>query len=185
MDAIGSKSMSRLSWLEKQYWTRLGKPVEERELFAQLIQRPIASLLEVGIGNGSRMQRIAKLVTLAEGVASLRYVGTDEFESATDRGHHLSLKQAHRLASQLGFKATLIPGDVESAIPRVAHKLGSSDLIIIDGGLDSQQPSNGFLASWLNRIAHRDSIVLAAAAPGGTLRVVDVRRLELPNKLAA
>lgn len=177
--------MSRPSWLQRLYWTRFAKPVEDRHLFKQILDRPLSSLLEVGVRDGARMRRIAKLVHLPAGCEALRYIGTDEFESAKDGARHLSLKQAHQLASQLGFKASLIPGDIPAAIPRVAHKLGTSDLIVVDGGLNPRQPVSGFLGSWLNRLAHRDSVVLACEQTGGTLEVVDLQHLELSARAAA
>lgn len=177
--------MSRPNWLQKIYWSRFAKPIEDRELFKQLISRPIASVLEVGIGAGERMQRIAKLVQFSGHAETLRYIGTDEFESARDGQRHLSLKQAHQLAMQLGFKASLIPGDVNSAIPRVAHKLGASDLVILEGGLDPANPLASNLGGWLNRIAHSGSIVLACKEPGTALEIVDLHQIELPSRLAA
>ena len=164
--------MSRLTWIQRVYWTRFSKPISDRELVRQLVANPIASLLEIGIGRGQRMQRIAQLVTLTADTERLRYIGVDEFEAAQNSHQHLSLKTAHQLASQVGFKVSLIPGDLKSAMPRVAHKFGPSDLIVIDGGLDPVQPNSSLIAPWLNRIAHDQSIVLACAQPGETLRLV-------------
>lgn len=177
--------MSRPSWLQKIYWTRFAKPVEDRELFKQLLSHPISSILEIGVGDGARMRRLAKLVQRTLDCEALRYIGTDEFESSKDGQRHLSLKQAHQLAAHLGFKASLIPGDVNSAIPRVAHKLGVSDMIIIDGGLDPVQPLANFLGSWLNRLAHQDTIILACQERGGPLLLVDRQLLDLPKRIAA
>lgn len=177
--------MSRPTWLQKIYWTRFAKPIEERELFKQLVSHPISSILEIGVGDGQRMRRISKLVQPAAGCEMVRYIGTDEFESARDGKRHLSLKQAHQLAGQLGFKASLIPGDVNSAVPRVAHKLGASDMLVIDGGIDPAAPLVSQLGSWLNRLAHSRSIVLACQQPGSELQVVDLSQLELPVRIAA
>lgn len=162
--------MSRLTWFQRVYWTRFSKPVTDRELVRQLIDKPIASLLEIGVGRGERMQRIAQLVTLTEGTERLRYIGVDEFEAAKDTAAHLTLKAAHQVASQVGFKASLIPGDLKSALPRVAHKFGASDLIVIDGGLDPAQPHQSAITPWLNRIAHDNTIIFACAEPGQTLQ---------------
>ena len=161
--------MSRLTWVQRVYWTRFSKPVSERELVRQLIDKPIASLLEIGVGHGERLQRIAQLVMLTPDTERLRYIGVDEFEAANDAASHLTLKAAHQLAAQAGFKASLIPGDVKSAMPRVAHKFGPSDLIVIDGGLDPAQPHSSPIAPWLNRIAHENSIILTCATPGQPL----------------
>ena len=143
----------------------------DRELVRQLIDKPIASLLEIGIGRGERMHRIAQLVTLTADTERLRYIGVDEFEAAKS-GPHLTLKTAHQVASQVGFKASLIPGDLKSAMPRVAHKFGASDFIVIDGGLDPAQPQASPITPWLNRIAHDNSIILACAQQGQPLTLV-------------
>ena len=177
--------MSRLTWVQRVYWTRFSKPVSERELVRQLIDKPIASLLEIGVGRGERMQRIAQLVTLVEGVDRLRYIGVDEFEAASDRGSHLTLKAAHQLAAQAGFKASLIPGDIKSAMPRVAHKFGPSDLIVIDGGLDPAAPNTSAITPWLNRIAHENTIVLACATPGQPLVLLPRDLVTSTQRIAA
>jgi len=164
--------MSRLTWIQRVYWTRFSKPISDRELVRQLIDKPISSLLEIGVGLGERMHRIEQLVTLTAGTERMRYIGVDEFEASKDRSLHLTLKTAHQIASQVGFKASLIPGDIKSALPRVAHKFGASDLIVIDGGLDPDQPHASPITPWLNRIAHDNSIILACAQPGQTLTLV-------------
>ena len=166
--------MSRLSWLQKLYWTRFSKPCEERELFRHLLAHPTGSLLEIGIGCGARMQRIAKLVRLPEGVDQLRYIGIDEFESASDGGTHLRLKEAHQLATLLGFKASLIPGDHASAIPRVAHKMSACDVIVVNGGLDPNLPTAGLIGAWLNRLSHEQSVVFGCLHPGTKLQRIDL-----------
>lgn len=181
----GINAMSRPTWLQKIYWTRFAKPIEERELFKQLVSHRISSILEIGIQDGQRMQRLAKLAQPVEGCEQIRYVGTDEFESAQDGQPHLTLKQAHRLAGQIGFKASLIPGDMNAAVPRVAHKLGASDLLIIDGGLNPTAPMTSPLGAWLNRLAHSNSIILACETRGQTLQLVDMAQLELPTRVAA
>jgi hypothetical protein len=177
--------MSRLSWLQKIYWTRFSKPVEERSLVRFLIDNPISSILEIGIGNGTRLQRISKLVNPSVGCAQVRYIGVDEFEGSPASREHLTLKQTHQLANQLGFKASLIPGIPAQAIARVAHKFGASDLIIIDGGIDLASPTSGVIGSWLNRLAHSTSTVLACNQPGQTLMIVNRDSLELPLVKAA
>jgi hypothetical protein len=169
--------MSRLNWFQRFYWQRLAKPVAERELFRHLLSRPFSSVLEIGVGDGSRMQRLAQLIQVSQGTEQLRYVGVDAFESASDGRPHLTLKQAHKLATQLGFRATFIPGDVASAVPRVASKIGASELVIIDGGLDPAQPASGPVGKWLQHITSENSLVLATATAGGPLGMVDAPKL--------
>ncbi len=176
--------MSRQSWWQKIYWTRFSKPVEERVLANFLVNHSIQSVLEVGVGDGSRLRRIAKLVNATNTSEPVRYIGVDEFESAKDPSH-LTLKQAHQLATQLGFKASLIPGTPQAALPRVAHKFGPSDLVIVNGGIELHQPAMGTIGSWLDRLAHNRSTVIASGNSGGALVAVDARKLSLPLTKAA
>lgn len=177
--------MSRLTWIQRIYWTRFSKPLSDRALVRHLIENPIASVLEIGIGRGERMRRISQLATLTADCERLRYIGVDEFEAAKDDRPHLNLKTAHQLASQVGFKASLIPGDIPSAMPRVAYKFGPSDLIVIDGGLDPIQPHASPISTWLNRIAHEKSTILACAQPGQKLTPVNPEAMSQFSRAAA
>lgn len=85
------------------------KPLSERELVRHLIATPISSLLEVGVGDGSRLKRLVQIVQLSTGTERLRYVGIDEFEAAKDGLHHLSLKTAHQLAAESELQGYAYP----------------------------------------------------------------------------
>lgn len=161
--------MSRLNWFQRFYWQKLAKPVSDRELFRALLTQPISSVLEISVGDGARMKRIVQLAELSPGTEQLRYVGVDGFESAQDGGIHLTLKQAHQQAASLGLRANLIPGDLKSAMPRVAHKIGASDLVIIDGDFDPQSPLSGPIGQWLFHITHAQTLMLATPVKGGNL----------------
>ena len=177
--------MSRLSWFQKIYWTRFSKPVQERSLVRYLIEHKVASILEIGIGDGARLARIAKLAQVSAGTEQLRYIGIDEFEGSPAGRAHMTLKQAHQRATHLGFKASLIPGSPSQAVTRVAHKFGATDLLVIDGGIDPANPTAGPIGSWLNRLAHSTSTVIACQEPGQPFVVIDRNRLELPLVKAA
>ncbi len=177
--------MSRLTWIQRVYWTRFSKPVAERELVRHILSNPIASLLEVGIGDGSRLRRLSQIIQLAPNADKLRYVGVDEFEASATGRPHMSLKSAHQLASQLDYKATLIPGQIANAITRVAHKIGVSDLIIIDGGMDPIQPQNSPIYDWFNRIAHEGTTVFACAKPGQPMQIVKHNSTTKVHRVAA
>lgn len=160
-----------MSWLQKIYWTHFGQPATERALFSALLARPFDSVLEIGVGTGARMRRIAKLIQ--QSGDQIRYIGTDPFESASDGQSHISLKAAHQLAGQLGFRASLLPGEPAGALPRVAHKFGPSQLVIIDGGIDPAAPTAGPIGGWLDRIADENSTILACQESGEPLVLID------------
>ena len=53
--------MAQLSWLERLYWKYLSKPVSQRALFLHVLDNPLTSILEIGMGSG---QRIAQLLAI-------------------------------------------------------------------------------------------------------------------------
>jgi hypothetical protein len=184
MDARGTL-MNRHSWLSRTYWAHFAKPATDRELFRFLANTPIGSIVEFGVGKCQRLRRIARVVQLTDGVEKLRYVGTDEFEAAADPSDHVSLKKAHQIAGSLDFKVTLMPGDAASAAPRVAHKVGLSDVVIVNGGMNPADPLGSSLGPWLSRLTHENSRVFACEQPGETLELVNPNLLTLVERHAA
>jgi hypothetical protein len=159
--------MSRMSWLQRLYWRFLAKPATCRDLFLFVGEQPIHSILEVGMGDGSRIKALMSLLRPAGGVDRLRYASLDPFES--EGGSRLTLKEAHRLLNELGVKAHLIPGDPLNGILRVAHTVLPSDLIIIDGHWGDGSEQAKVLEQWLPRLCHSQSGVFASTQEGGRL----------------
>jgi hypothetical protein len=153
--------MARLSWLQKLYWRHLSKPVAYRALYDFLIQHPIASILEIGIGDAQRLQQVLSLVTVPPNVAQLRYVGVDLFESGNPSDGHKRLKDVHRMLAEKNIKAHLIPGDAASSLARVVHTVLPSDLLIIDNGWQEDSSNGAALAQWLPRLTHAQSTIFA------------------------
>jgi hypothetical protein len=166
--------MARLSWIQRLYWRYLSKPACERTLFLYVLENPIASILEIGIGAGDRARRLIPLCTKASDVSYIRYAGVDRFESAPAGTPHLNLKQAHRMLAELGVKAHLIPGETKSALTRVAHSVLPSDLIIIDGEWNLQSESGEAIRDWLPRLCHGNSVIFATSVQGGVLESIPV-----------
>lgn len=161
--------MARLSWLQRLYWRYLSKPASERDLFLHVLETPISSILEIGIGSGERAKRLLPLCTKAEGVTQIRYAGVDPFESAPAGQPHLHLKQAHRMLAELGVKAHLIPGDPQFAISRVANTVLPSDLVIIDGSFGCDTDTGKTIETWLPRLCHSNTTIFACDKQGGSL----------------
>ena len=164
--------MARLSWIQRLYWRYFSKPVSQRELIQHVIENPLASLLEIGIGSGDRIKQVLRLCTLADGATQIRYVGVDAFESAEPGVPHINLKAAHRMLAEFGIKAHLIPGDPTNALARVAHTVLPSDLIIIDGSWGEDSLQGRAIADWLPRLCHSKSAIFAASEKGGMLQRV-------------
>ena len=171
--------MPQLSWVQRLYWRYFSKPATERGLFLYLIENPIASVLEIGIGSGERIRQVLPLCILPNGVTQIRYVGVDPFESASPGVPHLNLKAAHKMLAEFGVKAHLIPGEPTNALARVAHTVLPSDLIIIDGGFGVESSQGRAINDWLPRLCHSKSTIFATAVQGGMLQ-----RVELPATAA-
>ncbi len=153
--------MARLSWLQRFYWRHLSKPVTNRALYQYVIEHPIGSILELGIGDGQRLKQVLALHTVRPDVAQLRYAGVDLFESGNPSEGHLRLKDVHRILAERNIKAHLIPGDSASSLARVSHTVLPSDLLIIDCGWKENSANGAALAQWLPRLAHETSAVFA------------------------
>ena len=164
--------MPQLSWVQRLYWRYFSKPATERALFLHVIENPITSVLEIGIGTGERIKQVLPLCTLPDGVKQIRYVGVDPFESASPGVPHLNLKTAHKMLAEFGVKAHLIPGEPTNALARVAHSVLPSDLIIIDGGWGVESSQGRAIIDWLPRLCHSKSTIFATAVQGGLLQQV-------------
>jgi hypothetical protein len=167
--------MARLSWTQRLYWRYFSKPVSQRALFLHAIEHPIGSILEIGIGSGERIKQVLSLCTKPDGVSQIRYAGVDPFESAGADVPHMNLKTAHRMLSEYGVKAHLIPGDPVHALARVAHTVLPSDLVIVDGGWGAETAQGKAIADWLPRLCHAQSTIFATSQQGGNLE-----RMPLP-----
>lgn len=164
--------MARLSWIRRLYWRYLSKPACERALFMHVLENPVGSILEIGIGAGERAKRLIPLCSKTAGVSHIRYAGVDRFESAPAGTPHLNLKQAHRMLAELGVKAHLIPGETKSALSRVAHSVLPSDLVIIDGDWNTDSESGAAIQIWLPRVCHGSSKIFATSVQGGVLESI-------------
>ena len=163
--------MARLSWTQRLYWRYFAKPVAERSLSMFVLENPIQSILEIGIGSGDRIKRILALIKQTNAAQPIRYAGVDPFESAGDNVAHVSLKNAHRMLAEFGLKAHLIPGEPVSALTRVVHTVLPSDLIIIDGRWNSDTVNQQAIEKWLPRICHANSTIFAAPQSGGLFQI--------------
>ncbi len=159
--------MARLSWTQRLYWRYFAKPASERVLSMFVLEHPIQSVLEIGIGNGDRIKRILKMCQSASATQPIRYAGVDPFESAGEGVPHVSLKNAHRMLSEFGVKAHLIPGEPTSALTRVAHTILPSDLVIVDGRWHADEANRQAIEKWMPRLCHAGSTIFAANSVGG------------------
>jgi len=145
---ISSFQFFKMTWLDK--------PVADRAVYKLIKQQQIRSIVEVGLGDGTRCE---KLIAVAQKFSDekVRYTGVDLFD-ARESSTPLKLIDMHRQLKSIDAKTQLVPGDLGSALPRIANSHLRTDLILISAGFDREQFS--MVKSFLPRMLHASSLVL-------------------------
>ncbi|MBD54076.1 MAG: hypothetical protein CMM05_03225 [Rhodopirellula sp.] len=126
----------------------------------------VHSVLEVGVGDGS--QAIAVMETLSRQSDSIRYYAVDEFEMAGG----VNLKQFHQRLRNHNLHPQLFPGPVDRGLTKIAHTIGSVDLILVANAsaIDNNPAVTGMLA----RISHEGTGVLVSRNDTWSLMEVSI-----------
>lgn len=123
-------------------------------LCKQLKMLSVHSVLEIGVGDGS--QAIAVMETLSRRSDSIRYYAIDGFEM----NGGVNLKQFHQTLRNHNIHPQLFPGTVDRGLMKIAHTIGSVDLILVaDGSVIDTNPASTEIIS---RISHEETSVLVA-----------------------
>jgi len=132
-------------------------------LCKQLRTAQVDSVLEIGVGDGS--QAIAVMETLSRQSDSVRYYAIDEFEMSGG----VNLKQFHQSLRNHDIRPQLFPGSVERGLMKIAHTIGSVDLILLsDASVIDDNPSGSDMVA---RISHEGTKVLVARNETWTVEV--------------
>jgi hypothetical protein len=143
--------------LRYYYLTWFSQPAADRPLYQVVAKRPIRSIVEVGIGQGVRTQRLLEMALKPQhAVVPLRYTGVDLFEARQDDSG-LTLKQAYAQLKTDHVKLQLVPGDPLMALSRMANCLAETDLLII--GLDQAGEALDQAWRFVPRMLHEGSLV--------------------------
>lgn len=111
------------------------------------------SILEISVEDGSRA--LAVLEAIEKNNQNVRYVAIDQFEMA---GGPVTLKQFHQTLRSKGFRPQLYPDTIERGLIRVAHTIGTVDLVLIAAEREAWQTPN--LLPLLSRVTHHGSLIL-------------------------
>lgn len=150
--------MSLIERLKVFYLLHLSQPRSDRELFRLAITGGISSILEVGIRNGARAQRLVHLAAkTATAGQKLRFTAIDWFDERPREQTPLTLKDAYRLFQGSPARFQFLPGDPASVFSQNANRLGPFDLVILSAVI----PAETLLKLWfyLPRMLKSDSIV--------------------------
>ncbi len=172
MKPISAFRFFKMTWLDK--------PVADRAVYKLIKQRQIRSIVEVGLGDGSRCE---KLIAVAKAFSEdkVRYTGVDLFDARepADDLEPLKLIEMHRRLKGVDAKTQLVPGDIGSALPRIANSHLRTDLILISAGYEREQLS--MVKSFLPRMLHPSSLVLIQSKQNGEFKKLS--RLEIEKSV--
>ncbi len=173
---LSAGALIRSTWL-----LYFSQPANDRALYKAVKGRTIRSVLEFGIGDGTRTKNLIEVISWEQANLPLRYTGIDLFEGRPKGQKGLTLKQAFAEIRAPEVKVQLIPGLPYDALLRCASTLSETDLII----LAADQRPEDFEKAWkfIARTVHDKTLILREqpAGPGKTvfqtLPVGEVHRL--------
>lgn len=140
------------------YWylAYVSGPAADRPIYREIACGQIRSIVELGVGDAVRTQRMLEVALRHHPASELRYAGIDLFE-ARESGPKLKLKEVHKLLSEQKITTRLVPGDPLNALLRVANALPGTDLVVI--GADQSRESLAEAWRFLPRMLHAKSLV--------------------------
>ncbi|WP_250929230.1 hypothetical protein [Aporhodopirellula aestuarii] len=131
-------------------------------------KRP-SSILEIGVGDGSRMPAILSMLDesgIQPGV--IKAIVIDEFELG---GGTLAMRDYHRQLAGLTIRPVIFPEPVGRGLVNVAHRFGAMDLILIDSAVDATNAAE--LATFLGKVTRATTSVLTNTSGRWAIRHTD------------
>lgn len=155
--------MKPISAFQYFTWSQFSKPANDRIALRAIKKNKFRSLVEVGLGEGVRCERMIRVAQKYSGASTVRYTGVDLFEARESSDKQLKLIEMHRQLNGLGAKAQLVPGDFGNAIQRIANSHLRTDLVVVQCDQDGDvfdQPDFANAWKFLPRMLHASSIVM-------------------------
>ena len=155
------------------------QPVCDRAIYKLIKKHRFRSLIELGMEDGMRSQWMILVAAKYGASKNVRFTGVDQFDGRAKGQEKLHLIDVHRKLQSTNAKTQLVPGDLQSAVSRIANSHVRTDLIVISSGFDQAELE----ASWFYfpRMLHSRSLVLIQHEAGGAFTTMN--RLEI-EKLA-
>ncbi len=171
------------------HWTTLAKPACDRAIYRKIKKLRARSIVEIGLGDGVRAERIVQVAQKFGAGQTVKYTGIDLFDGRPAEQSPLKLIEMHKRLSAVGVKPQLVPGDLASAVRRIANSHTRTDLMIISAGHESADLD----ASWffVPRMLCAGSFLLLQDETDGPFKSMsrlDIERLaeqQTPHREAA
>jgi hypothetical protein len=148
--------VSDISLFKFAQLTLLSRPAKNRLVYRTMIRQRSRSIVEIGVGDGQRAQRMLELARTMHDQQAVRYAGIDLFEASPSAS--LQLKHAYQRLVATGASVTLAPGDPYPALSRVANTLGNTDLVVVSFPADDPLLADAWF--YVPRMLHPQSVVL-------------------------
>ncbi|EGF25993.1 hypothetical protein [Rhodopirellula baltica] len=126
---------------------------EHDALVKRLTKLQPSSILEIGVGDGSRTPAVVH--ALAETNPALKYAVIDQFEMV---GGTVKLRDFHGQLAGLAIRPSIVPETAARGVVTVLHRLGMMDAIILDPSLDAETLAE--LDSVLSKVSYADTMIL-------------------------
>jgi hypothetical protein len=149
-------------------------------LYRALAKSRASRIIELGVGMGSRAQRLVEVARRYAKQTPVQYTGVDLFEARPAISPGMTLKRAHRVLRATGAQVRLIPGDPLTALARAANSLANTDFVVIAADQDCNSVTQAMF--YLPRMIHADSQVFVEEPISGTT-ATQFRRL-LPLEIS-
>ena len=167
--------MKPLSSLGYFNLTMLAKPACDRQIFKVIRKNKFRSIVEVGMGDGTRVEKMIRVARKFAISPSLRYTGVDSFD-ARATGDPLPLIKMHRKLNFQDVKTQLVPGNLASAIARIANSHVRTDLIVISSGYSESDLESSWF--YMPRMLHSSSLVLVQSRENGEFKSLNRLQIE-------
>ena len=166
------KTLSAFRYLQ---WSMFSKPVCDRSIFKLIKRNKVRSMVEIGLQDGQRCQRMIQVAQKFGAGNLVKYTGIDLFDGRDAEAAPLKLIQVHKQLSALGVKPQLVPGDLAYAIRKIANSHTRTDLVVLSAGFDEAAME----ANWqfIPRMLHAGSAFMIQREKSGSFS--HLSRLEI------
>jgi hypothetical protein len=149
--------MTQIGKLQYCLLAYFSRPAADRAIYRAIRKRPVRNIIEFGVGNARRTERMITLAASARPHQPIEYTGIDLFEARPADEPQIPLKRAFMLLRKLNAQVKLSPGDPFTALARIAHSIADADLVVVAADQDASAMRRAW--SYVPRIIHDETLV--------------------------
>ena len=133
---------------------------EHDALIKMIHDRSPESVLEIGVGNGSRMPAILSAIVSDQNESSFKAAVIDQFEMGSGS---VQMRDYHKRLVGLPIRPAIFPESAERGVVSVANRLGRMDVILIDESLLNEEAGEekATLLASISKVVHPKTLILS------------------------